>query len=91
MGSSKKFQQDKSFGLFYCDNCNYAWPSAHSFKKYTQQCEACKKHFLPTYMWKNDHRKGSNHHIDKELHIEKPHKTYLCSACKAGVCKVDRN
>jgi len=77
------FPYEKSFGDYFCVECNRGWLSSHSFKKYRQRCKGCNENYYPEFMWLN-HKKG----VKKEYNEDngKPHESALCEACKHGVC-----
>jgi hypothetical protein len=80
----------QSFGVYYCRKCHNEagelgkkWYSAHAYREFEQQCKDCKTAWYPSWMWVNksrSYRKRSN----KD---DKPHRSDLCMACKAGACK----
>ena len=82
---AKDFLRDgKSFGYFGCSYCQKKWMSAHARKGFKQGCKDCDRFFYPIYLWKNDF---SYNKKEKALEDnEKPHISYLCEACKKGVC-----
>jgi hypothetical protein len=79
-----EFAGKKSFGYYHCD-CGKWWLSAHSYRKYYQECQICENECYPTYLWVNSDDEPSNKEA-VPVDLSKPHDKSRCGACQVGKC-----
>lgn len=79
-------ENTKSFGFYFCYECNRRWKSAHSRVEFYQQCQKCETEVYPDFMWENDisvKREKKKPVIEDN---EVPHDSTRCQACAVGKC-----
>jgi hypothetical protein len=80
----EEFTNEKSFGMFWCSDCEQHWISAHAFRSRPnkQQCKLCGEYHSPGFMWVNAE---SDHDSDASSDRPgKPHLAVLCQRCQSG-------